>query len=99
MGTNWTGLRGLEQEDAVMSMSMGPIMDRTKEHLVPADQAVMRLRRRILENIRRVAEGGDALGAMLPDLSRLVAIDVDLPAGARWQDAAAGNVEFDRAAD
>jgi phenylpropionate dioxygenase-like ring-hydroxylating dioxygenase large terminal subunit len=99
MKSNWTGLRGLEQEDAVMSMSMGPIMDRTKEHLVAADRAVMRLRRRILENIRTVAQGGDAMGAGLADLSRLVAIDVDLPAGGRWQDAATGNIEFASAAE
>ncbi len=99
MRTNWTGLRGLEQEDAVMSMSMGPIIDRTKEHLVAADRAVVRLRRRILENIRRVRDGGDAIGAMLPDLSRLVATDVDLPAGSRWQDAASGNIELESAAD
>jgi len=99
MRTNWTGLRGLEQEDAVISISMGPIMDRTQEHLVAADRAVMRLRRRILENIRRVKDGGDAIGAMLPDLSRLVATDIDLPAGARWQDAATGNIELESAAD
>lgn len=95
MATNWTGLRGLEQEDAVMSMSMGPIMDRTKEHLVAADQAVMRLRRRIIDNVRRVQQGGDALGAMLPDYTRLVATDKDLPAGARWQDVAMENVEVE----
>ena len=99
MKANWTGLRGLEQEDAVMSMSMGPIMDRTKEHLVTADRAVMRLRRRILENIRRVKQGNDAMGAALADLSGLVATDVDLPAGSRWQEAAMGNVEFASAAD
>ena len=69
MKTNWTGLRGLEQEDAVISLSMGPIFDRSKEHLVAADRAVMRLRRRILDNIKLVQNGEEPLGVNLADLS------------------------------
>jgi len=62
MKRNWTGFRGLEQEDAIMSLSMGPVLDRTKEHLVAADQAVVRLRRRVLDNIKLIEDGGDAIG-------------------------------------
>lgn len=92
MKMNWTGLRGLEQEDAIISLSMGPVFDRSKEHLVAADRAVMRLRRRILENIRRVEDGEQPLGVRLPDLTRLLATDMTVPVGTRWQDLAAPNV-------
>ena len=48
MAQDWGGLGGVEKEDAIMSLSMGPIFDRTREHLVAADQAVVRLRRRLV---------------------------------------------------
>jgi hypothetical protein len=73
---------------------MGPILDRTQEHLVAADQAVVRLRRRVLDNIKLVEGGGDALGAMTPDLTGLVASDVNVPAGTPWQELAKANVEI-----
>jgi phenylpropionate dioxygenase-like ring-hydroxylating dioxygenase large terminal subunit len=92
MQRNWTGFRGLEQEDAIMSMSMGPIFDRTKEHLVAADQAVVRLRRRVLDNIRLVESGGDAIGATTEDLTTLVATDANVPAQTPWQDLAKPNI-------
>jgi hypothetical protein len=93
MTTNWTGLRGLEQEDAIISLSMGPVFDRSKEHLVAADRAVMRLRRRILENIELVRKGEHPLGARLPDLTRLLATDMTVAVGTSWQDIAAPNLK------
>jgi phthalate 4,5-dioxygenase oxygenase subunit len=57
MQTNWTGLTGLEQEDAVISLSMGPIFDRSIEHLVPADRAVNSLRRLLLQAAERLEKG------------------------------------------
>jgi phthalate 4,5-dioxygenase len=92
MQRNWSGLRGLEQEDAVMSLSMGPICDRTQEHLVAADQAVVRMRRRVLDNIALVAGGGDPIGVRTADLTRIVATDVNLAVGTPWQDLAQANV-------
>jgi phthalate 4,5-dioxygenase oxygenase subunit len=93
MKTNWTGLRGLEQEDAIISLSMGPIFNRTKEHLVAADRAVMRLRRRILDNIKRVQEGNHPLGVGVTDLTRLLAADLTVPAGTNWHPLATPNSE------
>jgi hypothetical protein len=91
MQRNWTGFRGLEQEDAVMSLSMGPILDRSKEHLVAADRAVVRMRRRILDNVRIVEGGGDAIGVAIADLTGIVAVDANVAAGTRWQDLAQAN--------
>jgi len=80
-----------------MSLSMGPIMNRTKEHLVTADQGVMRLRRRILQSIKRMQEGGDPFGVMVPDLSTIVAGDYIVPIGTRWQDLAPANAKLQAA--
>lgn len=88
---SWSGFRGFEPEDGAMALSMGPIFDRSKEHLVPADGAVVHLRRILLDAARRVA-GGEAL-LPLPDVSKVVAVaDTEIPQGERWQDLAPHNI-------
>ena len=92
---SWSGFRGFEPEDAAVSLSMGPIFDRTREHLVPADGAVVQLRRVLLDQARRVAAGEDPL--TLPDLAAVTAVaDTEIGEGARWQDLAPGNVAAGR---
>ncbi|WP_322044446.1 Rieske 2Fe-2S domain-containing protein [Paraburkholderia sp. J67] len=85
MKENWSGLRGVEVEDATIGLSQGPLYDRSREHLVPADQAVVRVRRVLLDAIRRVAAGQEppALGL---DLRGVGACDSALEEGAPWQD-------------
>jgi phthalate 4,5-dioxygenase len=62
MATNWTGYTGIEQEDAVLALSMGPIVDRRKEHVVAADHGVIHLRARLLESVRRNENGEPPIG-------------------------------------
>jgi phthalate 4,5-dioxygenase len=62
MATNWTGYTGIEQEDAVLALSMGPIVDRRKEHMVAADHGVIHLRARLLESVRRNENGEPPIG-------------------------------------
>lgn len=90
MRDSWTGLGGVEYEDAVVALSPGPILDRSKEHLVPADQAVVRMRHLLLQSARKVVAGGDPLGIELSDLRR-VSASADVPLQGRWQDAAAAH--------
>jgi hypothetical protein len=68
---------------------MGPIVDRSQEHLCPADRAVVHLRR-VLNAAADRLEAGDA-SAGFPDywdldFSQLHGADVTLPPGARWQE-------------
>ena len=85
MKESWTGLKGVEIEDAAIALSQGPLYDRSKEHLVPADQAVMRVRRVLLDSVRRVSEEKLPLGVGL-DLTGVSACDADFPEGSVWQD-------------
>lgn len=85
MQENWTGLRGVEVEDAAIALSQGAFYDRSKEHLVPADQAVMRVRRTLLDSVKRVMDGKPPVGVGV-DLRGVGACDADLPDGASWQD-------------
>ncbi len=67
---SWTGLRGVMAEDSAMTESMGPIVDRSKEHLGMSDAAVIRLRRLLLDTLRDAHEGKDPPG-----------LETDLPIG------------------
>jgi nitrite reductase/ring-hydroxylating ferredoxin subunit len=60
-GETYTGLPPFTAEDAAMTSSMGPISDR-QELLVPADIAIVRMRRLMLEAARSVAAGGAVPG-------------------------------------
>lgn len=92
-GQNWSGFAGIEQEDAVIAMSMTPIIDRTQEYLVPSDEAVIRLRRRLLESVALNEAGKDPLGLKIEDYSSVAAIpDSVIPQSENWQDLAPGNM-------
>ena len=87
MGEVWSGLGGLIPEDASISASMGPIVERHKEVLVAADAAVVRLRARLLESVRRHEAGGEPIGLSIADYSKVRSLaDTNIPTGARWQD-------------
>ncbi len=54
---NHTGFHEIVIEDFVTQVSMGPIVDRTKEYLCSADQAIIRVRRQLLDAVRRYEKG------------------------------------------
>lgn len=83
---SWTGFHGISQEDAIISLSMGPRYDRTLEHLVPADAAVVRLRRRLLDSLRLVSEGKPPLAVMCEDMTQMRAVDTDWDISRQWQE-------------
>jgi phthalate 4,5-dioxygenase oxygenase subunit len=85
MKENWTGLRGVEVEDATIGLSQGPLYDRSREHLVPADQAVVRVRRVLIDSVKRVMENKQPAALGL-DLRGVSACDAQLEDGAAWQD-------------
>lgn len=84
MVDSWTGLRGVEVEDAAIALSQGPLYDRSKEHLVPADQAVVRVRRVLLDSVRRVMQDKPPIGVGV-DMRGVGACDAELEDGASWQ--------------
>jgi hypothetical protein len=57
MTGSFSGIKGIMPEDIAMAVSMGPVADRSRENLVPADQLVIRMRRRLLQAARDLANG------------------------------------------
>lgn len=93
MDRHWSGYPGVAVEDAIVGVAARPIADRTTEHLVPADLAVVKIRRVLMQSADAVEQGGDPIGVNFADCWKLVYPDDHVPLGTRWQDVAAANRE------
>jgi phenylpropionate dioxygenase-like ring-hydroxylating dioxygenase large terminal subunit len=51
-GNSYTGMEGLAIQDAAIQESMGPVADRTLEHLGASDAAIIQIRRLLLQSVR-----------------------------------------------
>jgi len=54
---NFTGIRGISNQDRAVTESMGPIVDRTKEHLSRGDQAITTARRVLIKAAKDLQKG------------------------------------------
>jgi phthalate 4,5-dioxygenase len=91
MEDSWSGLRGITAEDSTLALSMGPIVDRTKEHVVAADSAILHLRALLLESIDRNERGEEPLG-LIQDYSQMQSlVDTTIAHGEAWQSYVSGN--------
>jgi hypothetical protein len=54
---NFTGISGNPAQDQAVTCGMGPITDRSQEHLGSSDTAIIALRRRLLQAVRGFQEG------------------------------------------
>ncbi len=59
---SYTGIRGFTNQDMACQESMGVTVDRTQEHLGTSDVAIIRMRKRMLEAVRRFESDGTLLG-------------------------------------
>ena len=93
-GRSYAGYRGGNRiQDAAVQMSEGTIYDRRKEHLVPADLAIIRMRRLLTDSMKLVEEGKPPLGLGEGyDFSRVSGAAAVVDAGTRWQDLVPGNL-------
>src|SRR5579871_2431634 len=84
----YSGIPGVRQQDRAITSSMGPIYDRTQEHLGTTDSLIIRARRRLIESARAFAQNGKpAPGAENPELYRVRSGQVVLPKGVNWVEA------------
>ena len=83
---------GLEEsapvQDAAVQESMGSIADRSREHLGASDEAIIRVRRRLLDAARALRDRGEEPpGVRSPEVYRLRGCQLVLPPDADWQEA------------
>lgn len=84
MDRSFSGISSIFVEDVAVCASMGPIIDRTKEHLVSSDIAVGHMRRRLLEAASDLEKGIEPSSAQA-DLSTVVPIDALITTDTPWQ--------------
>ena len=82
---NFTGIDGVNTQDRAVQESMGRIVDRSKEHLGPADKAIIQARRLLLEAVKTVQEGGTPRGVNTTYYTLRAAEGV-LPREADWHE-------------
>jgi phthalate 4,5-dioxygenase oxygenase subunit len=80
----FTGIEGINAQDRAIQESMGTVVDRSREHLGPADKAIIQLRKKLRDAVRAVEDGGtpEGLGTTYYDLRAGEGV---LPRNADWR--------------
>jgi nitrite reductase/ring-hydroxylating ferredoxin subunit len=85
----FSGIRGIGEQDMACQESMGPIYDRTGEHLGSSDTAVIAMRRQLQALARQLETGVEPPMAARPDLYRVRSTSFVLKRSQSWIDATA----------
>jgi len=84
----YTGIAGIRQQDMAVTESMGPIYNRTREHLGSTDALIIRTRKRMINAARALAEHGTIPpGVDQPEVYRQRSGEVILPRNVDWWEA------------
>ncbi len=88
---SFTGIAGIHQQDQAVTESMGPIYDRTQEHLGTSDAMVIRTRRRVINAARALRDNAvTPPGVDNPAVYRHRSGGVILPRDCDWLEATKG---------
>lgn len=87
-GLQYSGIEGIGMQDASLQESMGPIQDRTKEHLVSTDNGIIMMRQRIMKAAKALAEKGEAPPGTAPEHQHVRSAAVLLKRDLAFKDAA-----------
>jgi phenylpropionate dioxygenase-like ring-hydroxylating dioxygenase large terminal subunit len=82
----FTGIQGINLQDHAVQESMGPIVDRSREHLVASDKAIVTARHLLMNAVKKLEQKGDPPN-IWPSCKRIRAIHKTIPAGVSWRDA------------
>src|SRR5207249_210122 len=93
-GGSFTGMRGLGIQDCAIQESMGPIADRTLEHLGISDTAIVKIRRLLLQALKDHAAGKPLPGSN-PKSWRVRSARYKAPAGASFAETMERHVRID----
>jgi phthalate 4,5-dioxygenase oxygenase subunit len=97
---DFTGIKGIPNQDIAMWETMGPIVDRSKERLGASDFAVVEFRKMMVEAAIRIRDGGPALGTKerQTPLARINSYEGIVAKGTNWRSLSISEPEKDRVA-
>jgi phenylpropionate dioxygenase-like ring-hydroxylating dioxygenase large terminal subunit len=78
-GETFSGVRGIAQQDASLQESMGPIVDRTKERLVPTDTGIIKARQKLRKAVEALRDDGATPPGVDPAHHRVRSAAIVLP--------------------
>lgn len=87
-GLAYSGIEGIGMQDASLQESMGPIADRTQEHLTATDKGIAMARMRLLKAVQALAEKGETPPGVDPAHHRVRSAAVILPPDEPFKEAA-----------
>jgi phenylpropionate dioxygenase-like ring-hydroxylating dioxygenase large terminal subunit len=86
-GESYSGIRGIRQQDGAVTGSMGPIYDRSHEHLGTTDALIIRTRRRVIAAAKALRDHGIVPpGVDNPEIYAQRSGGVILPRNVDWWD-------------
>jgi hypothetical protein len=85
----FTGIRGIGEQDMACQESMGPIYDRTKEHLGSSDTAIIAMRRQLLTLAQQLEQGHEPSMVQAPETYHVRSAAFIIPRAASWIEATA----------
>ena len=92
---SYSGSDGINQQDRALQESMGPIVDRSREMLGPADKAIIQARKLLREAVKDVEAGKSPAGTGTSYYTVKAGEDV-FPRDADWHRALAPDITKDR---
>jgi phthalate 4,5-dioxygenase oxygenase subunit len=90
---NFTGIKGIPNQDIAMWEGMGPISDRTRDRVGASDSAVVAFRRLMVEAARTIATGGPAIGTGEPHIAHATISSYEgvVPKTTNWRSLGGGS--------
>jgi hypothetical protein len=82
----FTGIRGVNIQDRAIQEGMGPVVDRSQEHLGPADRAII-VTRQLLSQAIRTHQAGGAPSGLEGSYYTVRATESVLPNDVDWKEA------------
>ena len=82
--TLFTGIIGTNTQDFALQVTMGPIYDRTKEHLGSADTAIIMMRRLLMRLARELEAGVEPFAAQHGEILTVRSAGFLAPAGSSF---------------
>ena len=84
---NFTGIKGIPNQDIAMWETMGPIADRSRDRLGASDFAIVEFRRQMVDAAKKYAETGEVIGRTEPHIPhvKLQSFEGVLPKSTNWR--------------
>ena len=83
---SFSGIKGIRDQDHAVQEGVGPIVDRTREHLGSADTAVIHVRRLLLQLVEDLQAGHEPYAAHHPEAYRVRSGDRMIPCGTSFEE-------------